>query len=209
MCGQSSDDVPSVFAACSCIADQRRRPLRTARDRHRRATASAPSKRLAGRYVPKCRLRRAGNPDPDSRRTLPDTAALIRACFARIAVADLEKPCPQAGPPAEPSRGSLHDILLGRVRLLPGQRSACWFPEGHRTAVLSSFEVVCTVIRESTGVVQTALNTWLFEPVCTTWRFASKLSAPNGCGYCVDAVNRSDKWRCYRSANVTISDLHC
>lgn len=52
---------------------------------------------------------------------------------------------------------------------------------------VSFFEVVCTGIRESTGVVQPTLNTWLFEPACTTWRFASKSSGPNGSGYCVDA----------------------
>ena len=55
---------------------------------------------------------------------------------------------------------------------------------------MSLFEVVCTGIRESTGVVQPALNTWLFEPACTTWRFVSKSSAPNGCGYCVDVFAR-------------------
>lgn len=38
-----------------------------------------------GRSAPMRRHRRAGSPAPDSRRALPDTAALIRACLVRIA----------------------------------------------------------------------------------------------------------------------------
>ena len=53
---------------------------------------------MAGRFVPMRHHRRAGNPAPDSRRALPDTAALILACLVRIAGVDLETLCPQAEP---------------------------------------------------------------------------------------------------------------
>jgi hypothetical protein len=117
MCGTSSGDVPSAFAAGSCIADQRTNTLRTARDCHRRATAAAPSKRLAGRYVPECRLRRAGNPGPDGRRALPHTAALIQAGLAWIAGLLTSKRHARGQSPATPtSLKPLPDAVLKSKR---------------------------------------------------------------------------------------------
>jgi hypothetical protein len=78
---QSPGGLPSTTVTCSRITDQRRDPLRAARDCRRRSAAAALIKPLAGPLVPKCRFRRAGNPGPDSRRALPDTPVLIRSAI--------------------------------------------------------------------------------------------------------------------------------